>query len=361
MRVVVFSRHFPEYCYRYALGLARYADVLLILDRQNAANEFDPATMPSAPRLKIKYTVLHPKRNLFALLNAIRVTLAFRPEFVHFQEIPDAITPLVMTFVSQFTRTAVTIHDPKPHSGGDSSRPSYIFRLARFGREVADLVVVHGGYCRNVLETEYPRLAGKIVRSDHGIFMPPASPFTERDLRSILLFGRMEAYKGLAVLLAASDILTSRGIQHKVIVAGRGAEADRLAVEMARRPAFKVHNRYVHHSEAAALFQHCGIVVLPYLDATQSGVAAAAMANGRPVVASSVGGLNDIIKDTENGLLVQPGDAKQLADAMAWILEDEDRLHALSKGALLTANTIMDWNRIAQEMASEFEKHYQKT
>jgi glycosyltransferase involved in cell wall biosynthesis len=164
------------------------------------------------------------------------------------------------------------------------------------------------------------------------------------------MFGRMQRYKGLETLIAASEILNSRSVQHKVIVAGTGPEANRLLSEMRGRKSFELRLRYIMPAEAADLFQSSDVVVLPYLDATQSGVAAAAFANRRAVVASRVGGLADLVDDGVNGLLVEPGNAVALADALQRVLEDDNLRFRLMAGARETAETTLNWNRIADEL-----------
>jgi len=60
----------------------------------------------------------------------------------------------------------------------------------------------------------------------------------------------------------------------------------------------------------------CDVVVLPYLSATQSGIAQIAFNFDRPVIATAVGGLGEVVKQGETGLVVPPGDPAALADAI---------------------------------------------
>ncbi|MCS6940794.1 MAG: glycosyltransferase, partial [Roseiflexus sp.] len=63
-------------------------------------------------------------------------------------------------------------------------------------------------------------------------------------------------------------------------------------------------------------FSACDAVVLPYLEATQSGVAQLAIGFEKPMIATSVGGMPETIRDGETGLIVPPGDSAALADAI---------------------------------------------
>ena len=72
-------------------------------------------------------------------------------------------------------------------------------------------------------------------------------------------------------------------------------------------------NRYVANEEVVPIFERADVLVLPYLSASQSGVARIALSNGLPVIASSVGGLSETIIDGVNGMLFTPGDSGALA------------------------------------------------
>jgi len=88
------------------------------------------------------------------------------------------------------------------------------------------------------------------------------------------------------------------------------------------------------HDHVMAAFRHCLFAVLPSicLDACPTTVLEA-MASGRPVVATTTGGITDMIADGENGLLVPPGDEYKLAEAIAQLLNDADLRARLAAGA----------------------------
>jgi glycosyltransferase involved in cell wall biosynthesis len=77
-------------------------------------------------------------------------------------------------------------------------------------------------------------------------------------------------------------------------------------------------DRYVPDEELASYFRAADVAVLPYLSATQSGVVQLAFGFGLPVIASNVGGLPDVIREGETGLLVPPGDVSALAEAVIY-------------------------------------------
>jgi len=73
------------------------------------------------------------------------------------------------------------------------------------------------------------------------------------------------------------------------------------------------------------------------------------MASGVPVIGSNTGGIPDIIKDGVNGLLVQPGDPKALADAIIRIFEDRDLADRLREAGLETVKGRFSWDKISDQ------------
>jgi glycosyltransferase involved in cell wall biosynthesis len=164
----------------------------------------------------------------------------------------------------------------------------------------------------------------------------------------------MEAYKGLEVLLCAAESLVARGVAFSLHLAGVGPELDRLRARFQRLPDVVIHDRILRPSEAIEEFQEACVVVLPYLDASQSGVTAAAFGNGRPVVASRVGGISDVVQDGINGLLVDANSITTLTDALTRVLGSRLLLNKLRRGAENSAATLMNWNEISAELVGQY-------
>jgi glycosyltransferase involved in cell wall biosynthesis len=349
-RVVIFSRHYSEYCFRYANGLAQHARVVLMLDREDAATQWDVAQLPRRPNLTIEFADLRMRRGgLLSLGRLMTKMVRLRPVLIHFQEIPDVLTPLQIWVMNLFTTTVLTVHDPLVHSGRDARLPSLLFRMRDFGRRRAQLLVVHGRFCHEALARAYPSLADRIVQSEHGVLMVP-SVYQKPLPREILFFGRMEAYKGLDVVYDAIRILIARGVAHRITIAGRGPAMKQYRDALTGLATTRVIDRFVSASETSRLFQEAAVVILPYKDATQSGVLGAAFGNHRPVIASGVGGLPDVVEDGVNGLLIPPGQPTALADALQRFLEDEALQLKLTEGAERTCASQLHWDLIATEL-----------
>ncbi|MER8880313.1 MULTISPECIES: glycosyltransferase family 4 protein [unclassified Mesorhizobium] len=359
LRVVIFSPLFPEYAARLAASLANHGSVRLITDRTGYEKECGlHLGSPEPSKLQTRLYQLFLRRSgMFAyirdLLRALIDMWAFKPHIVHFQECPNFAHYIMVLLMKGSARIVVTVHDPLPHSGSDSKvdRPRIRSRI----RAAANLLLGHGHHCCTEL-ARLTRANGTEVReTTHGVLLcPPAALQREPIPGRVLLFGRMEQYKGLAVLLDAVELLGRRGLPLSLHLAGRGSELDRLAGRCRGATNITVRDSFLTSLEAVQEFQEACIVALPYLDASQSGVASAAFANGRPVVASRVGGLTDVVIDGVNGLLCEPGQPESLADALGMALSSPRLVRRLRQGAMNTAATSMDWGTIASRTAQYY-------
>jgi len=133
----------------------------------------------------------------------------------------------------------------------------------------------------------------------------------------LLSFGRLLPYKGLDLLADGLRRLEPQpGLVVRVV--GSGPESPALAVLRAL-PGVTVENRWVPEGEVGALLSWADAVVLPYREASQSGVAAAALAARRYVIATNVGGLAEQLANEPLAILCEPR-ADSLANGLRRVL-----------------------------------------
>jgi glycosyltransferase involved in cell wall biosynthesis len=168
------------------------------------------------------------------------------------------------------------------------------------------------------------------------------------DGRTVLFFGRIWPYKGLDYLIRAEPLITSRVPQARFVIAGQGEKLSRYR-EMMRDPGrFTVIDEFVSRKRRDELFAAATVVVLPYVEASQSGVVPLACAHEKPVVATSVGGLPEAVDDGRTGFVVPPRDERALADAVVRLLEDPALRRAM--GAAGRRKLEREWspNKVAE-------------
>jgi glycosyltransferase involved in cell wall biosynthesis len=154
----------------------------------------------------------------------------------------------------------------------------------------------------------------------------------------VLFFGLVRAYKGLDVLLRAVARARSR-VPITLVVAGEfyqdRAPYETLIAELGIADAVRLHDRYVPNEEVETYFSAADLVVLPYVSATQSGIAQIALSFERPVLVTQVGGLPEAVRPGETGIVVPPNDPEAMANALVEFFQTKagERMQPHLKGA----------------------------
>lgn len=142
----------------------------------------------------------------------------------------------------------------------------------------------------------------------------------KQDAKQMLFFGFVREYKGLKYLLMALPKI--RGHLQDINLMVVGAFADdkeeylRLIRELQIDDCVELIDKYVSDNEVEKYFAASDIVVLPYISATQSGIAQIAYGFEKPVIVTNVGGLPDVVQDRKTGYIVEAGRPEQIADAV---------------------------------------------
>jgi glycosyltransferase involved in cell wall biosynthesis len=209
---------------------------------------------------------------------------------------------------------AVVAHDATTHPG--DGFPLLMTLQTQLLRR-ADAVVVLSSHvaeqlrARRMIGPREPLIVARLPPLfDFGTIPPPR---THHGPLRLLMFGRLLPYKGLDLLEAALRRLGDNpGVEVRIV--GSGPESAALAA-LRRNGAVAVDNRWVAESEIGPLLAWSDVLVLPYREASQSGVAASALAAGRVVVSTRVGGLAEQLTDEPLAMLCEP-DADSLATAL---------------------------------------------
>lgn len=153
-------------------------------------------------------------------------------------------------------------------------------------------------------------------------FPAPSHELAKRGRLELLFFGLIRPYKGLDILLEALRQLNDAGI-HLTVAGEPWGDIEALRQQLASLSNVEQHLEYVSDEAAADYFARADVVVAPYRSATGSGVVAVAYHYGKPVIASSVGGLKDVVTEGQTGWLVPPEDPVALAAAIASVTREQ--------------------------------------
>lgn len=256
-------------------------------------------------------------KNYRALFLLSRELKLIKPDIVHINSGYPILLPVYFLF--SFYHSVVTVHDAIPHEGERLLKRIFhkiqMLAFSLFFKKI----IVHSELIKNQLPFfvhkvkvyVMPHVSYRYLASDAS-----ADQRQEHSVFSVLFFGRILKYKGLEYLIEAFKGLDS--LKYKLVIAGEG----RIDCEIANKN-ISVINTYIKDEEMVELFHQANIVVLPYVTASQSGVAKLALAFNKPVIATNVGSIADEVKDGINGLIIPPCSSESLREAIIRISDKE--------------------------------------
>ena len=281
-----------------------------------------------------------------------RLSDEFGPDVLHVTSAQEW-NPALGWFIRHVLKKPLiyTIHDVIHHEG----TPFYFKVTESLFRGMTDGLVVLTEQGRQIL-TDRGRDPEKILVAPHGVydFFTMYGKEEIRERKEILFFGRIEAYKGVGVLLEAARPLLDSNPDWSLQIAGGGDVTPYQT--MLDHPQIHLTNRFLSEAEVAEFMQRAAIVALPYISASQSGVIPTAYAFGKPVIATRVGGIPDMVKDGETGLLIPPNDPAALRSALERLMGDADLRSRLGEAGKEFAARELSWTSIAEKHAAFYEK-----
>lgn len=219
-------------------------------------------------------------------------------------------------------KMVLTVHDPFPHTGEISARKMFNYKMAM--QSVHKFVLLNNKQKDKFCET-YRVDSKQILINRLGVYDNIRTFISSKVpsyTHNVLFFGRISPYKGIEYLCEAMMKVREQVADATLTIAGGGKMY--FDIEPYQKQDWvKVINRYVGMEELAGLLQNCALSVCPYTDATQSGVIMTSYSLCKPVVATNVGGLGEMVENGKTGLLVLPKDVDALADAITALLKDD--------------------------------------
>ncbi len=301
---------------------------------------------PNKIRVNPLYLLLLPLYLLAGMVAAWRVGRSGKYDIIHVHwPMPQGLFGLIARWAGGGRLVAT-------YYGADlvmAQRFSFVQPFLRaFTNRCADVAAISSYTAREV-----KRVSGRTPRViPYGIHLPPEQDWPTEPGR-ILTVGRLVARKGHVYLIEAMTHLPNA---HLIIV-GAGHEQPALEatverLQLADRVTF---TGRVTDEELEAYYQSCQVFVLPAIvdesgDTEMLGmVSLEAMRYCKPVIASNVGGIPDIISDGQTGILVEQKDTIALADAIERVLSDSMLAHNLGHDGYRYAKEHFSWASVEAE------------
>lgn len=342
------------------------ADITLLTCDEEPGTTVPPNLKVETPFLRIYGSAPRLFRGLAYLRALVRIGWEMRRRrvslahfhYLHFLPLDYAYLEC-LHFMGK--KLVLTVHDVIPFD----IKPEHLSWLRRIYHGV-DCLIVHTAHSRQVMINRFGVSEDKIRVIPFG----PFSHFSDRqavsshvakqqlgldpDTPVVLFFGQIKRVKGLQYLIEAfADVVAHRPDARLVIAGPEWKDSFESYATLVKALGLdgKVLTRieYVPDNEVGLYFSAADLVALPYTESYQSAVLYMAFSFGKPVVASSVGGLAEVVEDGVTGLLVPPADSQRLAEALLILLGDKETARAIGERGRTLAKTEFDWAEIAKE------------
>jgi len=295
------------------------------------------------------------------LLNGFRILFKFIKCRFDFALYPSPVTRnLIVEKFFRVRENIIIMHDPIPHSGSREWSEREKKKDKKFMSKVNNVLVLSKLFIP-VVEKNYHYSKHNILYMRHGTMNYPVftGSFSEEERNgsiNFLFFGRIQNYKGLHVLSEAFEKVQKQYPDAHLTVAGSG-DFSEYEEEYAALDNTTVMNKYITDDEIAYLFSKPNtVVVMPYIDATQSGITGMAYNYETPIISTDTGGLREQLFDGEVGIFVKPGDADDLAEKMIRFITEPD-LFIHQKALMQESKEKMSWKSTTSELLEQLESH----
>ena len=280
------------------------------------------------------YVVNRTSSKVLSISNLILNVKLF---FFFFKLNPDIIHSTVFYDIQEFLlyffrkKTILTVHDPFPHKGETNYRKSFLRKLGFIllnnfvilnKKQKTEFIATYKLNKKNIYESNLS------IYNVYKLFLEQNSDTNPS--KNILFFGRVSPYKGIDVLLKAMKNVHHINPDLKLIVAGNG-EYYFDTTEFEKLTYIEFRNRYIPNVELVKLIKDSLFVVCPYIDATQSGVIMTSYVFCKPVIASNVGGLSEMVIDKVTGYLVEPNNIIELQNSIIELVSNKKLLDTMEK------------------------------
>jgi glycosyltransferase involved in cell wall biosynthesis len=262
------------------------------------------------------------------------------------------VSTQVLLVLKRQLKTILYIHDVKPHltrfTMYNYLKQILRNKLQRKALGYADEIILLSENSYQLFKQLQPAFLNKALWMPIGAHIPKVEekiPLEWKDGHIqqdyYLFFGRIDKYKGIINLLKAYDSISESQVPY-LVIAGSGDLLPEENEYILKNDKIKLINRFIEDGEMLYLMKHSRTVVLPYLEASQSGVIPIAYYFGVPVIISNVPGLTEFVEDGKTGIIC--ADIQEIENALLKMNNDHFR-EKMSQGAMDFHQKKLDWER----------------
>ena len=297
--------------------------------------------------------------NIFYHLYFLFKILLYRPWVVHFLDNHPWYILYSRVFKIIGYQVYVTQHDPVLHSGEDNSLLGKIsIEVNRVLRNISDKIMVHGDVLKKQVVEKYQIPKEKIISIRHWSYMFFNTWSQNLPVRkdTFLFFWRIVDYKWLDLLLGSLEFIQKVKPNFTLIIAGPWDISKYRNLIEKYSHNIELYNFEILPQDAYEYFEVSEFVVLPYKDASWTGVVPVAFCFEKPVIVTDVGELPSVVQEWETGSIITSNNSQILGEKIVEFLEQKDRVVRMWKAAKKWSNRELSWKDIIHKIYPNEEK-----
>lgn len=289
--------------------------------------------------------------NFVNFYNIIKTIKKFKPDAVYapFMHLWSSI---LYCFLRKY-KVYSTVHDVKIHLGENLFLyPPYIASIKLSNK----LIILNNKDIDNAMKMGFKK--DDICVIPHASFSYYKKVNIKKDnalKNNVLFIGRIEKYKGIQLLLESFEKVLVKLPNLKLTIAGNGnlKPYENNILKMGK--SLLINNKWLSDSEIGELVDNCDFLVLPYIDASQSGIIPLAFGCGKTVIVTNVGALSEQVPDNL-GIIVNPN-IDEISSAINFFYDNPEKINEFSTNALKYSSEELSWNKSAETLINFIKRH----
>jgi len=316
-------------------------------------------------------------RLIFEWIRLVIFLIRAKPDIVQFGKIEFAFEAFFLSILKNRVTTSQICHEFELREQGNNIFVNIANKLYRWVYDTFSIIFFHGESNKTRFLSLFHTPKEKLYNIEHGnedLFLTKQSiEFTGETLRLrygipsgqpvVLFFGNLMPSKGIPDLLEAFARVYKKNTNVSLVIAGNPSKfidinsLKQLSSDLNIHTAAIFDARYILSEEVPALMELATVVVYPYLNSTQSGALQVAYTFGKPVIATNVGGLPEVVESGKSGIIVPPASPKKLADAIEQVINNPKLAQEMGSYAKHLSKTRFSWDNIATKILVIYKDH----
>ncbi|MBD2268998.1 glycosyltransferase family 4 protein [Anabaena sp. FACHB-1391] len=340
-------------CYR--INFSKYFNVYVLTDKEYAKGVNDPKIFgisESGSHIRMALDVF----NIFKMIKIMAIIAREKKVFIYFISAHplNAMTAFAVRIINLLPdmelRLVSHIHDVTPHA--NTKNGFFIDAFQTTQVNLSDHITVYGDYLKSSAKRHFSLPDSKIFSYLHGVNRTISRdnlPQSKVGKKFVSLIGRIDKYKGIDIFLDIIATLEDK-IDCEFLLAGYG-DLSPYTEKIKKLKRLNVVNQFLSDDEMDEMLLSSHVLVLPYIDASQSGMIPVAYYNACPVIVSDVGGLPEMVKHGETGFISPAKDVSVFTKYVELLVTDSDLRNSLSKNSFEFYRHCLQWDKIINDVA----------